>query len=475
MTRLFGRAFSACVLVAALLGPVNGPAAFATGASHPPATSDFDGDGRADVAAATITGGIRVAYTSARPDGAHVAWLTSHLPPHQGQMDFGEAMAVGDVNGDGYCDLIVSAPLYGPKPVGGKPRAVRGAVVVYFGARSGLGPRPEVILGPKGEQPNAYFGYDLAVGDLNGDGYADVAVSHRNTEVSTPDVRLYLGSAEGPPTVPSQVLADNVALGLAIGDVNGDGRLDLISASEPLVGETGIGHLTVWPGTAQSMGTPYRIDLADLGLRYAADLVLDAGDLDGDGYADLVVGDEVDQTRAGTYTSTLLVVRGSAAGLTAAGYQDINGDRLTGQTNMAFASAVSVDPAHDGVPGRVYVGAQYERVRGVGKAGAVHVFHWDGTGLSTSRVQRITQASPGVPGRPIRVGSFGVEVWAARTTHQRYAQLFVGAVGPRHHGRSAGAYYQFRGDSAGVRTRTAVRVSGHHIPGLLGITIRRAA
>jgi hypothetical protein len=473
MTRRAGRALAVCVLAAGLVGPVASRSALAAGSvPHPSVTSDFDGDGRVDVVAATGTSRVRVRYTSARPGGSHVAWLTPHLPPHDGQVSFGEAMAVGDFNGDGYADLAVSAPLYTPKTSSGQPGAMRGAILVFHGSRQGLDPRPQRIFGPKGEQPSAGFGYDLVAGDVNGDGYADLATSHRAPLGDASDVHLYLGSADGVPAKASRVLADDVPIGLAVGDVNGDGRPDLVAASTPPIGGTGLGRLTVWPGTARSVGTPYRIELADLGLRYVADLALDAGDLDGDGYADVAIGDENDQAADGSYHGTLVVVRGSADGLTAAGHQDVDGALVTGQTNTAFASAISVDPAHDGVPGRVYVGDDYEDVHRLDKAGAVHVFHWDGAGLSTTDVQRITQASPGVPGRPVKHGSFGLEVWAVRTPSQRYARLFVGATGPAYHGQFAGAYFAFRGNAAGVRTRSAVRVSGDRVPSLLGVVIR---
>jgi hypothetical protein len=474
MTRLAGRALAVCLLAAGLVGPVAGRSAVAVeSVPHPAVTSDFDGDGRIDVAAATGTSrGVRVRYTSARPGGSHVAWLTPHLPPHDGQVNFGEAMAVGDFNGDGYADLAVSAPLYAPKPPPGRPGTACGAILVFHGSRQGLDPVPERIFGPKGEQPASFFGYGLVAGDVSGDGYADLAVTHLSPNADSSDVRLYLGSADGPPTKASRVLPEDAPQALAVGDVNGDGRPDLVAASGPPLGGTGVGHLTVWPGTAASVGTPYQIELADLGLRYIADLALDAGDLDGDGYADVAIGDEVDQRADGSYTGTLVVVKGSADGLTAAGHQDVDGDHLTGQTNTAFASAISLDPAHEGVPGRVYVGDVFEDVHGLDKAGAVHVFHWDGAGLSTTDVPRITQASPGVPGRPVKHGSFGLEVWAVRTPSQRYARLFVGAAGPAHHGQTAGAYFAFRGNAAGVSTRSAVRVSGHKLPSRLGVIIR---
>lgn len=86
-----------------------------------------------------------------------------------------------DVNGDGLADVIVAAPgVHAP-----------GHVYVYSGTDTGIGSEPDTVL--TGELPNEGLGQRLvSLGDVNGDGYPDIAVG---TAQST--IRVYLGARRG--------------------------------------------------------------------------------------------------------------------------------------------------------------------------------------------------------------------------------------------------------------------------------------
>ncbi|MDP6658429.1 MAG: integrin alpha [Candidatus Poseidoniia archaeon] len=83
---------------------------------------------------------------------------------------FGRSVAsAGDVNGDGYADVIVGA--YGNDGAG----SLAGEAYVYHGSASGLSATPD--WSDQGEAAYDYFGWSVAsAGDVNGDGYADVVV-----------------------------------------------------------------------------------------------------------------------------------------------------------------------------------------------------------------------------------------------------------------------------------------------------------
>ena len=81
----------------------------------------------------------------------------------------------GDVNGDGYVDLIVGAPLT-DVAAGETTLTDAGSAILYYGSASGLTEAGHVTL--DGSQAGEQFGPAVAeAGDVNGDGYADIAVS----------------------------------------------------------------------------------------------------------------------------------------------------------------------------------------------------------------------------------------------------------------------------------------------------------
>jgi len=131
----------------------------------------------------------------------------------------------GDVNGDGYSDVIVSAPYFD----GGE--ADEGRVFVYLGSPSGLSEDPAWHAEPDLE--GAAFGLTTAAaGDVNGDGYSDVLVGswmYNNGQQAEGCAFLYLGSPSGPEATPAWSIEGNrevAAIGMSLataGDVNADG------------------------------------------------------------------------------------------------------------------------------------------------------------------------------------------------------------------------------------------------------------
>lgn len=207
----------------------------------------------------------------------------------------GRNMALaGDVDGDGLEDFLVSAA---------SSDSVHGEVFLLRGREGGL-PAPWMTF--RGAQPTDSFGNSLASGDLNGDGYSDIAIGACSTNgvgEASGVVRIWWG---GPDLdeIPDLVLhgdSSNQFLGFALdmsGDLDGDGHVDLCVGA-PLDEKAGLptGHAFVY------FGGPDVDAVSDLDLTSASSysqfgVDLATGDFDGDGFDDLIVGANWENTDA---------------------------------------------------------------------------------------------------------------------------------------------------------------------------------
>ncbi len=272
---------------------------------------DVNGDGYADVIVGAVSladpptywGSASVYYGSAQGLSTAATWTAAPSQPGWG-MRFGwSAGTAGDVNGDGYSDIVVGAPSYGAS----------GRAYVFHGSADAPAAAPGWTI--SGDQADAWLGYSVeTAGDVNGDGYADVIVAAPSLN-GEGRVFVFHGSAAGLLAVPSWTVAgdqDGAGFGWSVGtagDVNGDGYADVIvGAPHYDSGQENRGRAYVFHGSAAGlMAAPSWTAEGDLGFAGFGRSVGTAGDVNGDGYADVITG--------ATGSGRAYVYLGSAVGL----------------------------------------------------------------------------------------------------------------------------------------------------------------
>ncbi len=294
-----------------------------SGFGHSVAGGDVDGDGYDDLVVGahhwmengSIRGKVFV-YSGGAEGPKSNPWQTDMQIPSNATL--GSAVAVADVDGDGYDDVAIAAQAWGADA------GTEGRVFLYPGGPTGLPDEPSWWVDPT-DQQSGYFGSGLSMGDVNADGYADIVAGAKG--FSGEDTRegaayLYPGSAAGPPDDPTWTVDPTDQLGASFGnavatggDLDGDGYDDVAVAA--LVFDADVqseGRVYLYPGGPDGLPpvASQTLDPTDVyGAFFGAALDI-AGDVNGDGYDDLLVGAEILDADAESEGRAYLFLGGTA-------------------------------------------------------------------------------------------------------------------------------------------------------------------
>jgi hypothetical protein len=250
-------------------------------------SADINGDGLPDLVFADLStsGNAIVMLQNAATPGQFMAPLNLAT----GAMT--ASVAIGDLNGDGKPDIVATSY---------DSNGNNGQVTIFFQNPASPGTFMAGVSFPAGAQPQS-----VRIADVNGDGLPDLVVANRgpgNDGTGTAGVSVILQNAASPGTFLAPVTYSTPAgaIDVAVADLNGDGKPDLVVAS---LGPSPRGAVSVLLQSTTTAGT---FGTATSYAGYGQPLSVAVADLNGDGHPDIAVADG--------YTATVMLQNAASPG-----------------------------------------------------------------------------------------------------------------------------------------------------------------
>jgi hypothetical protein len=375
--------------------------------------------------------------------------------------------SAGDVNGDGYSDVIVGARQY---IYGTYPQTGEGAVFLFLGSANGVSSTPAAML--KSNMIGDQFGFSVSsAGDVNRDGFSDVIIGapyYKNGQDDEGAFFIYHGSSAGINMIPAAIVESNLPgapqLGYSVscaGDVNKDGFSDAPNYDKN--GLESVGAAFIYHGSANGIITTAaaRVETnqwaAQLGFSVAG-----AGDVNGDGYSDIITGApgfDNGQTDEGA----AFVYFGSANGIITSSPVMLECNQAGAELGFSVATAGDINSDHLSdvvISAMLYSNGQYEE-------GAVFIFYGKPGSISTIPATIIESNQT--------ISAFGHSVASAGDVNgDGFIDIIVGAPAYKDAQSIGGAVFLYFGSPTGINISTPLIFKDNPDNGNLGFSVASA-
>ncbi|AIR99501.1 FG-GAP-like repeat-containing protein [Streptomyces glaucescens] len=417
------RGSAAAVVAAAVIAGTMVPAMPAA-AVHGAVPGDFNGDGYRDLVlpvpgaslqGAQWAGAVVVVYGSSRgvSSVSRRQTITEDSPGVPGRLDawdrFGTTTATADLNRDGYADLVVGSP----------HSEAHEQVTVLWGSRDGLTKGTRL---PQNLHQGDY-GLDLAAAGLGAGSRTKILVG---ADVWT---TVYKGpfAKDGSFGSSVETRTDGSVGSVALGDFNRSGSPDQVAFGALRPELSGSPIMVNHGGTATWTGP----------LKNGNGLIAATGDVNGDGYTDLVVGDPLEPVTPGIDGETggrVLVYRGSKNGITHTQIpevitQETTGVPGTGEKGDTFGAALTVADLNRDGAAEIVIGAPYEAVGTTERTGTVTVIPGRRSGALGTGGYSYHQDTTAIPSSNETGDFFGTTLSAGDLNRDGRPELIIGAAG----------------------------------------------
>ncbi len=351
-----------------------------------------------------------------------------------------------DFNGDGFADLAVGVP-HEDLNSNGEAIVDAGAVVIIYGSSDRLSSEGCQLWrqnsdGIKGVANSGdEFGYALAAGDFNGDGFGDLAVSAGGAD----EVNVLYGSGQGlteannqlwqagSPGIPQNV--KDLGAALTAGDFNGDGFADLAfgNPQDNIAGAPDVGSVIILYGRNSGLSEVgsqlWHLDSPGIIGQPDSDWfgsALAAGDFDHNGFDDLAVGIPLKDVGGSENAGAVSILYGTSNGLAATAnqlwHQNSEGIEGVAERIDNFGQTLATGDFDGDTFDDLAIGVPYEN----NFKGAVQVLYGSSNGLSASGSQKWDQDSPNVQNETDAYDMFGRSLTVGNFNGDRYDDLAIG-------------------------------------------------